>query len=220
MRSFLPFPLLPKAGFLIPKPFLTDDCLACSEKIKWWRLHNFPRQSIPVLNCPNHYSHLICGVHKGWHSFHTKGKGLLEHTGPWILVAWFSCDVQDGSFPAHSAFWHRLGLWKKAAAKSPFPELLVNLSTQELTPPCRVKPQHGCQHTPCSPRNFVWLELSNFVHFFLGFLDMCRTYAVNKCETPTGGWDSSMWRAAAGIFSTHLCCMQGWKGGKGEEGLE
>lgn len=168
MRSLLPFPLLPKAGFLIPKPFLTDDCLACSEKFEWWRLHNFPRQSIPVLNCPNHYSHLICGGHKGWHSFHTKRKGLLEHTGSLISVGWFSCDVKNGFFPAHSALWHRLGTWKKAAAKSPFPELLASLRTQELmelTPPCGVRPKHGCQHIPCSPRNFVFLELMIFVHF-------------------------------------------------------
>lgn len=134
MRSFLPFPLLPKARFLILKPFLTDDSLARSEKFKWWRLHNFPRQSIPALSCPNHYSRLICGGHKGWHRFHTERKGNLENTGSLIILGWFSWHVEGAFFPAHCALCCRLGLWKKAAAKSPFPELPMSLKIQELTP--------------------------------------------------------------------------------------
>lgn len=125
MRSLIPFPLLPKAGFVILKPFLTDDCLARSEKFKWCRLHNFPGPSIPVLNCPNHYPHLFCGGLKGWHSFRTKRKGLLENAGSLISAGWFYSDAKDGSFPSRGTLWHRLGTWKKAAAKSLFPELLA-----------------------------------------------------------------------------------------------
>lgn len=153
MRSFLPFPLLPKAGLLILKLFLTHDCLACSEKFKWWRLHNSPGQAIPVLNCPDHYPHVICGGHTSWHSFLTKRKGLFENTESLISVGSFSCDVKDGSFPAHSALWQRLCAWRKV--NHHFQSCLWAWALGSASLPALWGQSRGASSVPCSPTNFV-----------------------------------------------------------------
>lgn len=100
IRSFLPFPLFPKARLLTLRSFLTDDCLARSKKIQMMETLQLPKaiyssaqlsQSLFTFNLWRTKADMV---------FPYKRRGLLENTGSLISVGCLSCDVQDGSFPA------------------------------------------------------------------------------------------------------------------------